>query len=395
MKLLTISEPSNESEWKAAFRGVLSHYHCCDQSAAGARFDTTVQGRTAVGPYGGSRGIDRMPSSFYVSAPLRGKSYGLITTVAFNPLYGDIDPARMAKLMVIEAISKAVVAGVEYGEIVVCDNFYTPRVRPDVAWDLNQMVETIADLSLAFGVPFISGKDSSSGTFETTSHDGQGSRRIDVPPTLVVAAMGRVPDVKKIVTKDFKRAGNKLCLIGRTAPEALGGSVYADASGQRGDSLFDPGDAASVRAVWDAVLELHRCGVYVSGSAFGEGGLALRLFEAAFGSGLGAKLYLDKLRASVTHATAGPAAGDQRMADTAGAWGRRDGYLFGEFIGSMVLEIPSDRSHDIGCGVPCQIFGEITSEPELTLADLDRTLWQEATATLAEYWSMTFREVVE
>ena len=83
------------------------------------------------------------------------------------------------------------------------------------------------------------------------------------------------------------------------------------------------------------------------------------------------------------------------MADPAGAWGRRDGYLFGEFIGSMVLETPSDRSHDIGCGVPCQIFGEITSDPELTLADLDRTLWQEATATLAEYWSMTFREVVE
>src|SRR5206468_12492143 len=112
----------------------------------------------AVGPYGGSGGIDRRPSSFYVSAPLRGKSYGLITTVAFNPLYGDIDPARMAKLMVIEAISKAVVAGADYREMVLCDNFYTPRVRPDVAWDLEQMVKTIAELSVAFGVPSFSGK---------------------------------------------------------------------------------------------------------------------------------------------------------------------------------------------------------------------------------------------
>ena len=54
---------------------------------------------------------------------------------------------------------------------------------PDVAWDLEQMVKTIAELSVAFGVPFISGKDSSSGTFETTTHDGRSARRIDVPPT--------------------------------------------------------------------------------------------------------------------------------------------------------------------------------------------------------------------
>ena len=32
--------------------------------------------------------------------------------------------------------------------MVLCDNFYTPRVRPEVAWDLKQMVETIADFSV-------------------------------------------------------------------------------------------------------------------------------------------------------------------------------------------------------------------------------------------------------
>ena len=68
--------------------------------------------------------------------------------------------------------------------MVLCDNFYTPRVRPEVAFELNAMVETIAQLSLELGVPFISGKDSSSGTLEA------GGRRIDVPPTLAVAADG-------------------------------------------------------------------------------------------------------------------------------------------------------------------------------------------------------------
>jgi len=45
---LRIPEPRTEAEWGAAIRSVLGHYHCADQSAAGCRFDTTVQGRTAL-----------------------------------------------------------------------------------------------------------------------------------------------------------------------------------------------------------------------------------------------------------------------------------------------------------------------------------------------------------
>ena len=44
-----------------------------------------------------------------------------------------------------------------------------------------------------------------------------------MPPTLAVAAMGRVNDVKAIVTKDFKRAGNRLLLLGRYDAECSGG----------------------------------------------------------------------------------------------------------------------------------------------------------------------------
>jgi len=86
----------------------------------------------------------------------------MITTIAFNPFYGDVNPAAMSKLMMIEAITKAVVAGADYRDMVLCDNFYTPRVRPEVAWDLRRMVETISEFSVEIGVPFISGKDSSS-----------------------------------------------------------------------------------------------------------------------------------------------------------------------------------------------------------------------------------------
>ncbi|MGH9356755.1 MAG: AIR synthase-related protein, partial [Terriglobia bacterium] len=279
---LNVQEPRNAAAWSAAVHRVLGHIHCADQSAAISRFDSTVQGRTVVGPYGGKN--HRMPSGIYVSAPLYNSNHGVITTIAFNPFYGEIDPAGMAKLMITEAVTRAVAAGADYRDLALCDNFYTPRVRPEVAWDLLRMVEAIAELSVELGIPFISGKDSSSGTLEA------GGRNIEVPPTLAIAAFGRVPDVKRIVTKDFKRAGNKIVLLGYTDPNALGGSVYADSLNQRGDSLFAGAEACSLRRLWDALLQLHATGDCFSAASIGEGGLILRLFEACLGSGLGARV---------------------------------------------------------------------------------------------------------
>ncbi|HTS68369.1 MAG TPA: AIR synthase-related protein [Terriglobia bacterium] len=362
---LKISEPHASDEWSRAIHGVLRHYHCADQSPAGTRFDSTVQGRTAVGPYAGKN--HRMPTNIYVSAPLRDKQNGIITTLAFNPFYGEVDPAALARLMMFEAITKAVVAGSNYREMVLCDNFYTPRVRPETAFELVQMVDTIAGLSIELGVPFISGKDSSSGTFEA------GGRRIDVPPTLAVATMGRVSDVKATVTKDFKRAGNRLLLLGRSDANLLGGTVYADSQGQRGDRLFDVYDAISIRVLWDYLVELHSHRKYVSGSAIAEGGILLRLFEAAFGSGLGASLDFGSIKAA-----------------------RRDGFLFGEFIGSCLLEVEPDfKLPAHAAGIPHQFIGLVTAEPRLRLADGGKVIWEEEVEQLAKTWTETFREVVK
>ncbi|HXJ93907.1 MAG TPA: AIR synthase-related protein [Terriglobia bacterium] len=359
-------------EWSAAVHGVLGHYHCADQSPAGSRFDSTVQGRTVVGPYGGRD--HRMPTNLAVSAPLRGKPYGLVTTVAFNPFYGDADPRVCAQLMVIEAITKAVVAGVDYREMVLCDNFYTPRLRPETAWDLREMVAAIAELSRALGVPFISGKDSSSGTFEAAG------RRIDVPPTLAVATMGRVPDVSRVVTKEFKRAGNRLLLLGRSDGGGLGGSVYADLNGQRGDRLFEGYDASSIRQLWDLLLALRRERQYVSGAAIAEGGTLLRVFEASLGSGLGARIEL------------APGAAGTTTGQDATSFAKEE-HFFGEFVGSVLLEIEPDVRLD-ALKVPYRWLGEVISQAEIMLTEGGSEVLRESLADLEESWAKTFREVV-
>jgi len=243
------------------------------------------------------------------------------------------------------------------------------------------MVETISELSVALGVPFISGKDSSSGTFQTAG------RQIDVPPTLVVAAMGRLPDVSKVVTKEFKRPGHRLVLVGKYDCEALGGGVYADSLGQRGDRLFDAYDANSIRRLWDTLLRLHKVNAFISASAIAEGGIFLRIFEAAWGSGYGAQINLD---AFSTHA------GAPQGVHVRSPRGRKDGAIFGEFVGSVLLEVSSDFNLNEQFGdVNYLVIGEVLPDPQLVLRDQGDVVWRATTAALGDVWSKTFREVIE
>jgi len=99
----------------------------------------------------------------------------------------------------------------------------------------------------------------------------------------------------------------------------------------------------------------------------------LRLFEGAFGSGLGARVDFGGIQAA-----------------------RRDGFLFGEFIGSCLLEVPPDfEVPEHLAGIPHEFIGHVTNEPRLTFVDRGGVIWAEAISKLAECWSETFREVVK
>jgi len=363
------SEPSTREEWAEAVHKVLSHFHCCDQSAAGTQFDSTVQGRTVIGPYGGKNG--RMPTNVFLSSPIRGRPSGVMTTLAFNPFYGEIDPAGMARLAVIEAVAKAVAAGVSLDDIALCDNFYTPSIRPEVAWELKAMVDAIAEVSVIFGTPFISGKDSSSGTFKSDTGE-----LIDVPYTLAVSTLCRMPNVRRAVTKEFKRPGNRLIVLGRLDPERLGGSVYLDCFGERGERLCDWGDQWA-KDVNVALRRLNR--VYWDGSnpvksasAIAEGGLFLRLFEAAMGSGLGARVDLSTFPPR-----------------------RRDGALFGEAVGAFLLELDASADPlELFGGLPWVEIGRVTDSPELVMLDGERPVFASPIDELVNVWEKPFAEVV-
>lgn len=357
-------EPKNFEEWEKRCMDLLSHLNICDQSPAGMQFDSTVQGFTVTGPYGGKTGT--MPNEVWISTPLRGKTYGVAASMAFNPLYGELNSSGMVKLAILETVTKLVNAGVDPKDIVLCDNFYTPKISPQVAWVLQKMVATLCEVSEKLQIPFISGKDSSSGTFI----DEKG-HRIEVPPTLCVFGLSRMKDVRKRIPKPFQEPGNPLVFIGPFDGE-LGGSLYLDTLGFRGSRLPNP-NLAEVQSTWGTLRLLQKKGWIRSGSAIAEGGIFRRIFEMAFGSGLGCEIDLAELKNALLIS-------------------RDDALLFGEAIGSVILEVSHLYGEKVVSeygGIP---IGKIIEEPRIII-HLKKGQITFSIHDLISVWKKPFQEV--
>src|SRR5690606_7962643 len=144
--------------------------------------------------------------------------------------------------------------------------------------------EACRDVALAFGTPFISGKDSLNNEFHTEGH------HIVIPPTLLISAMGRVEDVRKCVSMDLKEAGNVVYLVGVTRGE-MGGSHFNLVNG------LDTGkpplvDLELAPRIFRGLHQAISRGLVRSCHDLSEGGLAVALAEMAFAGGVGLEVQL-------------------------------------------------------------------------------------------------------
>ena len=124
----------------------------------------------------------------------------------------------MAHAVVDEAIRNVVAVGADPDRVALLDNFSwgDPR-RESTLGELVAAVRGCHDAAVAYGAPFVSGKDSLNNEYV-----GADGRRHAVPPTLVITAVAHVPDVGRTVTAELTAPGNVLVLLGRTAPEFAG-----------------------------------------------------------------------------------------------------------------------------------------------------------------------------
>jgi phosphoribosylformylglycinamidine synthase len=282
-------------------------------------------------------------------------------------MLGDIDPYWMTLASMDEAVRNAVCVGADPSRIAVLDNFcWASCEKPENLGSLVRAAEACYDGAMAYRTPFISGKDSLNNQFTTES-----GQTIAIPPTLLISAIGIVPDVGRCVTMDAKQAGNFLLQVGCTTA-ALAGSHYTALTGRGGDSGMPRVDLAKAPKQLAAVAKLIAAGSIRSAHDCSEGGLLVAAAEMAFAGGLGLSLDLQAV----------PRCGE--ISSIAAA--------FAETPSRILIEVEPDRFDAVirslrQDGIPFGEVGRFNEKGRLTVrgqqADL---LVDESIETLRDTW---------
>jgi phosphoribosylformylglycinamidine synthase subunit PurSL len=257
----------------ADLRAILSSWNVCSKEWVIRQYDHEVQGGTAVKPLVGRRRDG--PGDACVMTPISGNPRGVAVASGMNPRLGDLSPYDMAANAVDEALRNLCAVGANPRRAALLDNFSWGNCgKPDRLGSLVLAAEALRDVAVAFGTPFVSGKDSLNNEYMV---DG---RSIVVPATLLVSAFCVVDDVRRCVTMDLKESGNLLFVVGVTRDE-MGGSHLGLVRGVEG-GVVPRVRTDEALAVFDAVHRAIATGVVRACHDLSEGGLAAALAEMAF-----------------------------------------------------------------------------------------------------------------
>ena len=326
---------------QSALLAILSSYTVASKEWVVRQYDHEVQGGSVIKPLTGVNNDG--PSDAAVVNPVLGSWKGLAIANGINPRYGDLDPYWMAAAAIDEAVRNAVAVGADPKRTAILDNFcWGDTNDPAVLGSLVRAADACRDVALAFSTPFISGKDSLNNAYRSAD------RRISIPGTLLISAMGQVHDVRQCVTMDLKEPGNELYVVGVTRDE-MGGSHYHLVTNQAGGSVPKV-DLEQAPRVFAAVHAAITKGLVRACHDPSEGGLAVALAEMAFAGGVGADV------TDLKSATLG-------LSDVV--------RVFSESPTRFVLEVKPENAaalREVFGGLPLIKVGTTVKEPRLRIA---------------------------
>ena len=338
--------------------GILSLYNVCSKETVIRQYDHEVQATSALKPLVGIENDG--PSDSGIIRPLECLQNPETEKEAFAisngicPKYSDIDAYHMAACAVDEAVRNLIAVGADPSHIAILDNFcwpdpiFDPIKTPDGKYKCAQLVranQALYEVATAYGTPLISGKDSMKNDYKIDS------TKISVPPTLLVSAIGKIPDVEKSVSMDVKAVGDSVYLIGMTRNE-LGASEYAAYHDRKG-GIVPKVPIEEARKSYHALYQAIQSGIVASCHDCSDGGLAVALAEMAFAGGLG-------LNVDLSHV---PSDGVEQDVEL----------LFSESPSRLVLTVGPDHKEQLekilaGCNFGC--IGEVIEAPELRIKNV-------------------------
>jgi len=302
-------------------------------------YDHEVKGNTVLKPLHGKYGG---PNDAAIIKPLPGSWKGIVISCGLNPNYGKIDPYWMAASCIDEAVRNNTSVGGR--RVALLDNFAWGN--PEKSERLGSLVKSCQacyDFAKGFRTPFISGKDS----LYNESPMGP------VTPTLLITAIGVIPDVKKAVSLDAKQPGDMIYIIGQTYPE-LGASQYYKLRGFIGKTVPKV-RVDTAKKLIDSIIDAIDSGYVRSCHDLSEGGLAVAAAEMAFSGGYGMVLRLENVPKT------------EEMS-------RNDFLLFSESNSRFLVEVPEKRRQDFEAlmkGNVCAEIGRVEKDSCLTVYGLN------------------------
>ncbi|MEM1508011.1 MAG: phosphoribosylformylglycinamidine synthase subunit PurL [Candidatus Bathyarchaeia archaeon] len=298
-------------------------------------YDHEVKGNTVLKPFCGK---NNGPSDAAVIKPLDNSWKGVVISCGMNPQYGKIDAYWMAASAIDEAIRNNVAVGGR--RIALLDNFvWGNPEKPDRMGSLVRACMACYKFARGFKTPFISGKDS----LYNESPLGP------VTPTLLITAVGIIPDVRRIVSMDLKEPGDLLYIVGRTYAE-LGGSEYYRLLGFLGKTVPKVRLREAERNM-KAIIRAIDGGYVRACHDLSEGGLAVAAAEMALAGGLGLEIWLENVpRANEVY--------------------RSDYILFSESNSRFLVEVPEkyrDKFETAVRGAVYEPIGRVKSDKSFVI----------------------------
>jgi len=263
-------------------RALLAHPVIASKESVVRQYDHEVQGGSIVKPFMGAEKDG--PTDAAVFRPKLSTWRGVAVSNGMNIELGKWDPYLMAKAAVDEAYRNLIAVGGGLKEAAILDNFCWGDQKN--AHDLAALVrasEGAKEAALAYGLPFISGKDSFHNTWRAP--DGQ---LHSIPPTLLISAIGVIDDVRQCLTSGLRGAENLLYVVGETRGETRGSiaaALWQDQSGKL--PIVKLSESRSLYRKLQAGMK-HK--FVLSCHDLSDGGLAVAAAEMAFGSALGVEI---------------------------------------------------------------------------------------------------------
>jgi phosphoribosylformylglycinamidine synthase len=197
-----------------------------------------------------------------------------------------------------------------------------------------------------------------------------------VTPTLLITAIGIMPDIRATVSMETKKPGDSVYVVGETFNE-LGGSEYYKLMGYVGRNVPQVRQAQA-KKTFKAITKAIDLGLVKACHDLSEGGLAVAAAEMALAGGFGLELDFAKV--------------PRRAVE------RDDYVLFSESNSRFLVEIPDKAKAELEVLMKGKAFaeiGKVTSNSKLTIRGLGGAANVNASLPdLRRSWKATLRSGV-